>query len=102
LGFHISPTNEVVVAFEQNEPVALVVFMEYYDTGELWIHLGYCQEQYRRKGYYRACIEELKRLAAERGYAHITTATHPENVAATESIKSRGGTVQYVSYVFPI
>lgn len=101
-GMHISPQNEVIVAYEDGIPAAIVVFVEYEESAELWIHMGYCRPEYRRQGHYRACIDKLKILAAERGFSRIHTAAHPENKAAIASITARGGTVQYVGFVFPV
>lgn len=102
LGFHVGPDHEVVIASDDAMAVALIVFVEYHEIGEFWVHFGYCKAEYRRKGYYKACIDKLKKIAKERGYRRINTAAHPENRPAIESIKARGGELQYVGYIFPV
>lgn len=102
LGIHVSPGNECIVSFHEGTPVALVVLDEYPELGELWIHFGYCREEFRRKGYYRRCIELAKYKAKELGYSRIHTAVAPTNTAAIASIQGRGGSLQYLGYTFPV
>jgi len=102
LGIHVSPGNECIIAFHEDEAVAVLVIDEYDDLGELWIHFGYCKPQYRRGGYYRKCIEILKEKARERGYSRIHTAAAPDNGSAITSIRARGGTLQYMGFTFPV
>ncbi len=101
LGLHVTPDNEVIAAYDDGLPVALIAFGECEDMAEVWIHFGYCKPEYRRKGHYRACVEMLKTIAKERGYSRVHTAAHPENKNAIESIKARGGKLQYIGFVFP-
>jgi GNAT superfamily N-acetyltransferase len=101
LGLHVSPSNEVITAYAEGEPVAVLVFVEYECTGELWVHFGYCLPEFRRQGYYRACIERLRILARKRGFSRINTAAAPNNAAAIASIQARGGQLQYLGFTFP-
>lgn len=102
LGLHVAPENEVLIAYEGDEAVALLVFSIYEDISEFWIHFGYCRPAYRRQGHYRACVSKLKEIARDRGFAKIHTAAHPDNTAARASIEARGGEIQYIGYVFPV
>jgi RimJ/RimL family protein N-acetyltransferase len=101
LGLHVTPTNEVITASDNGQAVAFVTFEEYEENGEFWIVFGYCLPDYRRKGYYRDCIEKLREVAKERGYHRIHTAVHCTNEPARASIEARGGKLQYLGYVFP-
>jgi|ERR1044071_8992152 RimJ/RimL family protein N-acetyltransferase len=100
--FHVAPHDEVIIASDDAMAVALIVFVEHEEIGEIWIHFGYCKAEYRRKGYYKACIDRMKKIAKERGYQRIHTATHHENKGAIESIKARGGELQYLLFSFPV
>lgn len=102
LGLHVAPDNEVIIAYADDLAIALLVFTEYEELSEIWVHFGYCKPEYRRKGYYRDCISKLREIADERGYSRIHTAVHPDNIAAKASIEARGGELQYFGYVFPV
>lgn len=103
LGFNISPEMEIIAGFDDDKKVvAFIVFDECVDYGEFWLTFGYCVPEWRRKGPYRDCIKELRRIADERGYTRIHTAVQQDNLAARSSIQQRGGTLQYLSYVFPV
>jgi GNAT superfamily N-acetyltransferase len=99
-GLAADRTDNIVIAWDADVAVAFVTFEEF-KNGELWIGFGYCLPEYRRRGYYKACIERLREVARERGYRQIHTGVHPDNTSAKQSIEARGGRLHYLWYVFP-
>lgn len=103
LGFNVSPDMEIIACSDdKGTVVAFIIFDECMEYSEFWLTFGYCLPEWRRKGPYQDCLKELRRLADTRGYIKIHTAVHPENVPARSSIEKRGGSLQYLSYTFPV
>jgi GNAT superfamily N-acetyltransferase len=88
------PAAEVLLAFEGDAPVGFAVFVHNFSTflgtRGLWLEDIYVKPQFRRKGYGRALLLHVARIAQERHCARFEWAALDWNTPAIEFYKSLG------------
>ena len=92
--FGTQPGAEVVLAFEGQTPVGLAVFLHNFSTflGKrgLWLEDIFVKPQFRRKGYGKALLSHVARIAHERNCARFEWSALDWNTPAIDFYKSLG------------
>ena len=95
--FGPKPGAEVVLGWEGERPVAFALFFHNFSTflGRKGLYLEdlFVQPDYRRRGYGRAMLVHLARLAVERGCGRFEWAVLDWNASAIGFYESLGATV---------
>lgn len=81
--------NESIVSFMGPAPVAVMTFAHQEWSNNLTILLGYCEPEFRGKGYYHALWDKIVEIAQERNCTRITTASHPDNYRSIKIQQAR-------------
>ena len=93
--FLASPTNHLLVAFENGRPAGFITGVEltHPDKGtEMFLYELGVDEAFRRQGIGRQLTEALATLAHERGCYGMWVGTEPDNLAALATYRSAGAT----------
>lgn len=92
--FAVQPGAEVLLAFCAEEPVAFAVYFHNFSTflGKrgLWLEDIYVKREHRRKGYGRALLLHVARIARDRGCGRFEWAALDWNAPAIDLYKSLG------------
>jgi ribosomal protein S18 acetylase RimI-like enzyme len=83
--FLAAPGHHLLVAIDGDEPVGFVSGVEtsHPDKGtEMFVYELGTHENHRRRGIATALLEELRRIAADRGCTGLWVATEPDNAPA--------------------
>lgn len=95
--FADGPNVEVVLGWEGDEPVAFALFFPNFSTflGRRGLYLEdlFVRPAFRRRGYGRALLVHLARLAQQRGCGRFEWAVLEWNAPAIAFYRSLGGTV---------
>lgn len=87
-------TAEVAIAYEASQPVGFVLFFHNYSTflarPGLYIEDLFIEEGYRRRGYGRALLLYVARLAKERGCGRLEWSVLDWNQPAIDFYKKLG------------
>jgi GNAT superfamily N-acetyltransferase len=87
-------TAEVAIAYEATQPVGFVLFFHNYSTflarPGLYIEDLFIEEDYRRRGYGRALLLYVARLAKERGCGRLEWSVLDWNQPAIDFYKKLG------------
>jgi ribosomal protein S18 acetylase RimI-like enzyme len=89
--------HHILVAYEQGDPVGFVTGVEvtHPDKGtEMFLYELAVEGGFRRSGIGRALVEELARIAQERGCYGMWVLTDGDNAAALATYESSGGSVE--------
>jgi GNAT superfamily N-acetyltransferase len=85
---------EVLIAEEKNQPVGFVLFFHNFSTflGRKGIYIEdlYVREKYRGKGYGKALLQEVCRIANQRSCGRVEWWVLDENQSAIEFYKKMG------------
>ena len=88
------PGAEVLLAFQHDAPAGFAVFFHNFSTflasRGLWLEDIYVKPQFRGKGYGRALLLHVARIAQERGCARFEWAALDWNTPAVEFYKALG------------
>ena len=88
------PGAEVLLAFQHDAPAGFAVFFHNFSTflasRGLWLEDIYVKPQFRGKGYGRALLLHVARIAHERGCARFEWAALDWNTPAVEFYKALG------------
>lgn len=88
---------EVILGWEDDEPVGFALFFHNFSTflGRHGLYLEdlFVRPEYRRKGYGRALLVHLARIAVERGCGRFEWAVLDWNASAISFYRSLGATV---------
>ena len=91
------PAAEVVLGWEEDTPVAFALFFHNFSTflGRKGLYLEdlFVQPAFRRRGYGRALLVYLARLAVERGCGRFEWAVLDWNAPAAHFYESLGATI---------
>jgi GNAT superfamily N-acetyltransferase len=92
--FGTRPGAEVLLAFEATTPVGFAVFFHNFSTflgrRGLWLEDIYIDPAFRRKGYGRALLLHVARIAHERGCGRFEWAALDWNTPAIDFYKGLG------------
>jgi GNAT superfamily N-acetyltransferase len=92
--FGVQPGAEVLLAFRAEDPVAFAVYFHNFSTflGKrgLWLEDIYVKREHRRKGYGRALLLHVARIARDRGCGRFEWAALDWNAPAIDFYKSLG------------
>ena len=95
--FGVRPAAEVVLGWEGTTPVAFALFFHNFSTflGRKGLYLEdlFVQPAFRRRGYGRALLVHLARIAVERGCGRFEWAVLDWNTPAIGFYKSLGATI---------
>jgi len=95
--FGASPAAEVLLGWEGSEPVAFALFFHNFSTflGRKGLYLEdlFVRPAFRRRGYGRALLVQLARIAVERGCGRFEWAVLDWNAPAIGFYESLGATV---------
>jgi GNAT superfamily N-acetyltransferase len=95
--FGAKPAAEVVLGWEGSEPVAFALFFHNFSTflGRKGLYLEdlFVRPAFRRRGYGRALLVQLARIAVERGCGRFEWAVLDWNAPAIGFYESLGATV---------
>ncbi len=95
--FGVRPAAEVVLGWEGTTPVAFALFFHNFSTflGRKGLYLEdlFVQPAFRRRGYGRALLVHLARIAVERGCGRFEWAVLDWNTPAIGFDKSLGATI---------
>jgi GNAT superfamily N-acetyltransferase len=95
--FGPNPAAEVVLGWEGERPVAFALFFHNFSTflarKGLYLEDLFVQPEFRRRGYGRALLTHLARLAVERGCGRFEWAVLDWNASALSFYESLGATV---------
>ena len=95
--FGANPAAEVVLGWEGERPVAFALFFHNFSTflarKGLYLEDLFVQPEFRRRGYGRALLTHLARLAVERGCGRFEWAVLDWNASALSFYESLGATV---------
>jgi GNAT superfamily N-acetyltransferase len=95
--FGPEPAAEVVLGWEDDRPVGFALFFHNFSTflGRRGLYLEdlFVQPAFRRRGYGRALLIHLARLAVERGCGRFEWAVLDWNASAVSFYESLGATV---------
>lgn len=95
--FGPQPAAEVALGWQDSEPVAFALFFHNFSTflarRGLYLEDLFVQPAYRRRGYGRALLVHLARLAVERGCGRFEWAVLDWNASAQGFYESLGATV---------
>ena len=94
--FGPQPGAEVVLAFERDTPAGFAVFFHSFSTflgsRGLWLEDLYVKPQFRGRGYGRALLLHVARIAQERRCARFEWSALDWNTPAIEFYKALGAT----------
>lgn len=92
--FGLSPQAETILAFEGETPVGFALFFSNYSTflGKAGIHLEdlFVLEEYRRRGYGKALLEQIQTIAQDRGAGRLEWNVLDWNQSAIDFYQSIG------------
>jgi len=92
--FGSAPQAEAILAFEGETPVGFALFFSNYSTflGKAGIHLEdlFVLEEYRRRGYGKALLEQIQTIAQDRGARRLEWNVLDWNQSAIDFYQSIG------------